>query len=307
MAFLEERFDEVAAYGASGQDMYSVSVHETGNGYEYLYQRHPFVRTEFDLTFNNRTQTVIIGTIRDLFNRAGGNLEGFRFKNPLDYTTNGYTSAHTYSDQECVAVVDSSVSPSVTRYQIYRWYGTFGVAGATRRRIRKPVDGTVLVGLRNANVSPTVELQAVGGWSVDTTTGLITFDDIDLAVSNITQAAQAVVTVGTSHGIVADDTVFFSGIGGMTEINNTRASVVSVGASTITVDVNTTAYTAFSTTSPLGRVKTAPQANETVLAGCEFDIPVRFEDAMHAAVLASRNSNGLIMQSSIKLIELLNA
>lgn len=47
------------------------------------------------------------------------------------------------------------------------------------------------------------------------------------------------------HGVVPGDTLTFSGVAGMTEINSATGTVASVGAATVTTDINSTAYTAY--------------------------------------------------------------
>jgi hypothetical protein len=64
-------------------------------------------------------------------------------------------------------------------------------------------------------------------------------------VTGITQEAQAVVTVA-GHGYGILDTVYFSGIQGMTEINGRFGRVVAViSSSQFRVDIDTTNFTAF--------------------------------------------------------------
>ena len=47
------------------------------------------------------------------------------------------------------------------------------------------------------------------------------------------------------HGVVPGDTLTFSGVAGMTEINSATGTVASVDAATITTNINSTAYTAY--------------------------------------------------------------
>lgn len=65
------------------------------------------------------------------------------------------------------------------------------------------------------------------------------------AITGITQAASAVVTVGT-HTYVVGDVLAFSGVVGMTEINGLTGTVTAIGATDFTVNINSTAFTAYS-------------------------------------------------------------
>lgn len=53
------------------------------------------------------------------------------------------------------------------------------------------------------------------------------------------------ITVGASHGYVVNNTVYVSGVAGMTEINGRRGLITAIGGSTITVNINSTAYTTY--------------------------------------------------------------
>lgn len=64
------------------------------------------------------------------------------------------------------------------------------------------------------------------------------------SITSITKAASAVVTVGT-HTFVVGDVVAFSGVSGMTEINGLTGTVTATGATTITVNINSSAFTAY--------------------------------------------------------------
>lgn len=62
-------------------------------------------------------------------------------------------------------------------------------------------------------------------------------------ITGITQAAQAVVTAVNT--LVIGDVVTFSGVVGMTQINQLRGKVVAAAAGNFTVDLNTTGFSAY--------------------------------------------------------------
>lgn len=73
---------------------------------------------------------------------------------------------------------------------------------------------------------------------------------ISILTTGISQAANALVTTAAAHGFTADDigvtTVTFHGVVGMTQINTLSGVIQSVPSSTtFTVNINTTAFTAF--------------------------------------------------------------
>lgn len=66
------------------------------------------------------------------------------------------------------------------------------------------------------------------------------------AISGISQATAAVVTVATDHGLLVGDSIAFSGVLGMTEINGLTGVVQSTASTTVTVDIDSSAFTAYS-------------------------------------------------------------
>lgn len=85
----------------------------------------------------------------------------------------------------------------------------------------------------------------------------------------------------------------------MTQINGLRAAVTGTAATTITVAINSTGFTAYSSG---GTVNTRPQTGETVRGDCEFDIPCRFNsriDFEHVTVDVRAADN-------IEIVELIN-
>lgn len=282
--FLEERFPSNVDYGSGFESVYETTIVTTSNGNEYRSQPHPFIKAMFDIDFERQTLDVIEQII-DLNNRANGKTRGFRVKHPIDYSTNEYRGSPTAYDMAL-----SPVSAGV--YQLVRWYGDSDDPTCARRLIRKPVSGTVLVGVAG-------QAYPSGQWSVDTTTGRITCAaNKTRAITAITKAASAVVTVG-SHTFSIGDSVAFQSVAGMTQINGLRALITATSGTTITVAINSTAFTTYTSG---GSVQTQPITGEDVTGGCEFDIPCRF-DADLRGIFSNWNT---INASGIRILELLN-
>lgn len=284
MAFLEERFPENINYGSGFRTSHASRIVPTAGGSEYRSLDHPFVKSSLDVDFT-RQRDEIITKIIALNLRANGTFRGFRVKNFLDFTTNNFRDTPTAFDQDMLLV-------SAGVYQIMRWYASSADTLAARRRIRKPVSGTVLVGVSG-------ELMPASNYSLDNTTGLVTFPaNKSGTISAITKASSAVITIGT-HTILVGESVFISGVLGMTQINNQRAIVLSKTTSTITVDIDSTLYSTYTSG---GTVNTRPQSGESVTAGCQFDIPMRFDADLSGVFVA----NGVLSVSGVGLVEILN-
>ena len=262
MFFEEVRFPVEISYGSSFSSEYQVQVVNSENANRYTRMLHPYPIFRLSASLERRQHSEMIEQVVSLFHTVGGKAGGFRVKHFLDFTTNNFIDPPTSSDQLLLAgeVADT--------WQLVRWYGTEGEATATRRVIRKPVEDTVLVEAGGVQLDDTQ-------FEVDLTTGIIswTANKTD-TVTGISQAVQAVVTVGSSP-LVVGESVVFSGVLGMTEINGLRGEIVAKDATTITVDIDTTGFSAYTSG---GTVDTNPDPAEVIRGGCEFDIPCYFED-----------------------------
>lgn len=262
--FLEERMAENIDYGSGFASDYSNQIVQTAGGNEYRSQRHPFIMASMTIDFERQTNFVVEEII-DLHNRAGGTLRGFRVKNPVDYSTNNYRGVPTAFDQ-AMSLISTGV------YQLMRWFGDSSDSTCARRRIRKPVAGTVLVGVAGATY-PAAQ------WSVDTTTGLVTMAANKTGtITGISQASSAVVQAVNT--LVVGETVHFSSVAGMTQINGLRGTVTARTGTQFTVNINTALFSAYTSG---GAFNTRPQSGEAVTAGCQYDLPMRFTADMRGS------------------------
>jgi len=286
--FLEEVLYSTIKYGSSWSDEYKVEIPETSGGQEYRSLTHPFPRRTFTLDFELATADMWPNII-DLYHRSHGTYAGFRAWCIDEDSSNGPLGTPTAFDQP-MGLVSAGV------YELRKYYGLAGTAGASgypHRKIKKPVAGTVLVGIGATAIRS-------ADWSVVTTTGVVTLAaDHTHSITGITNAAQAVITVGAAHGYVAGESVQVSGVSGMTQINGQRALITAIGSTDITVGINTITYGTYTTG---GAVHTAPQSGETVTAGFRFHFPVRFKTTLEIGqdFPIHRTADG------VEFIELLN-
>ena len=286
--FLEERLSDLVRYGSSYTDEYAVDIVQTSGGQEYRALVHPFPLRKFDVSYlldNDKTYA----ELQAVYHRAHGRFAGFRVRCYDEWSSNGRIGTPTAFDQS-MGLVSSGV------YQLRKYYGLDKTAGATGyayREIKKPVSGTVKVGIGATEIRS-------ADWSVVTTTGRVTFAaDLSYSITAVTKAASAVITLGT-HSLVVGQSVQVSGIiTGMTQINGLRALITAKDATTITVAINSTAFTTYSSG---GVVHTRPQTGETVTSGFEFDFPVRFNTAMPIG----QDYPGYRSVDGVELVELLN-
>lgn len=285
--FLEERISEAIRMGASYVDDYAVDIVQTSGGQEYRRLVHPFPARKFDLSYlldNEKTYAQLMA----LYHRAHGRFAGFRIRCSDEWSSNSRIGTPTAFDQPMGLV-------SVGVYQLRKYYGTDKTAGASGyayREIKKPVVGTTKIA-----IGPT-QIRALD-WSVDTTTGRVTLAaDKPYAITGITKAGSAVITLG-SHLMVVGESVQISGVSGMIQINGQRALITAKDATTITVAIDSTL---FSTWTSGGIIHTRPQAGETVTAGFEFDFAVRFNTSLPVG----QDYSGYRSVDGVELIEVLN-
>lgn len=286
--FLEDLLYTTIKYGSSWQDDYAVNVVTTSGGQEYRSLTHPFPKRTFVLDYELDLSSMWTDLL-DLYHRAHGTYAGFRAHCIDEDSSNGSVGAPTAFDQPMLLV-------STGVYQLVKRYGTLSAAGASGypyRKIRKPQTGTVLVGIGATAIRSQ-------DWSVVTTTGVVTFAaDHTHSITGISNAAQAVITLGAAHGMVAGESVHISTVVGMTQINSQRALIISADSTTITVGINSTAYGTYTSG---GVVHTRPQIGETVSAGFKFYFPVRFKTTLPIGQDYPQNR----MADGVEFIELLN-
>lgn len=286
--FLEERLPIAVRAGASYSDQYAVEITQTASGSEYRRLVHPYPVRVYNVFYTQQTAN-LWSEILALYHRAYGMFAGFRVKALDDYTTNARTAAPTATDQTLGVITAGTV------YQLQVKYGTGGTPlsiGAPVRTIFKPVSSATRIAIG------TLEQNALM-WSVDTTTGRVTFAaNKTRSITGITQAASAVVTVG-AHTFAVNESVHFTGVAGMTQINGLRGTITATTGTTITVSINSTTFSVYTSG---GTVNTNPQTGEVVNGGCEYDIPCRFNSRIDVTSL----SPGVRESSQIEIIELLN-
>ncbi|PUA17258.1 DUF2460 domain-containing protein [Glaciimonas sp. PCH181] len=284
-AFLEERLPGDALIGALYADEYNVEITQTSSGQEYRRIVHPFPARHFSVTYRLE-QADLWTRVLGLYHRSYGMFSGFRVSTIDDFSTNGNTGTPTATDQP-LALVSAGV------YQLQKQYGSGSTPlpiGLPVRTIFKPVTGTVVVGISGVALG--------SGWTADTTTGLVTFAANKTAnITGITQAASAIATIG-AHAFVVGDSAYFSNVVGMSQINTLRGLVTGVSSTTITVQIDSTLFGAYASG---GAVNSRPQIGEPVTAGCQFDIPCRFNSRIDVNYLAPNIRD----TSTIDIMELL--
>ena len=149
-SFAEIRFPPEISYGATAGPEFSTTVITVRSGAEQRNRNWAAARLRFDASTGIKTRAQAEAIIA-FFRARGGRAQGFRFKD--------------WSDYRAVAQTLGTGDGARETFQLIKRY----VSGAEEdiRLITKPVAGSVKVYL-NGTPQPS-------GWSVDTTSGLVTF------------------------------------------------------------------------------------------------------------------------------------
>lgn len=160
MSFIETpRFPDDISQGSRGGPGFNTNVIEIKSGHEQRNQNWSYPRFRYDVAYGLKRQDDL-ETIIDWFVAMAGRTHGYRYKDHLDYK-----SVHT---DQTVADTDQTLGTgdgSETDFQLIKTYTKSAVSQT--RKISKPVSGSVVVSLDDVGQG--------SGWSVDTTTGIITF------------------------------------------------------------------------------------------------------------------------------------
>jgi len=151
MAFIEVRFPTAIAYGSAGGPEYSTDIVITQSGYEQRNANWSQARARYNVAHGVKTQAQL-DTLIAFFRARKGRADGFRFKDWTDYQVTA----------QLIATGDGTT----TVFQLVKSYLSGGVTES--RIVSKPVSGTVNLYLNGT-------LQAGSAYTLDITTGLVTF------------------------------------------------------------------------------------------------------------------------------------
>lgn len=169
--FHEVRFPLRVALGTTGGPRRRTDIVDLSNGRESRNARWKDSRRQYDAGSGIRALADLYAVLA-FFEARGGELYGFRFRDPVDFRSCGPDAAPAAADQAI------GLGDGATRvFQLVKTYADAG--GKAERLIAKPVAGSVIVA---------VDGVVTADFTVDTTTGLAT-----LATA---PAAGAVVSAG---------------------------------------------------------------------------------------------------------------
>jgi uncharacterized protein (TIGR02217 family) len=160
MAFHEVRFPDDISRGARGGPERRTQIVELASGEEERNASWANSRRRYDVAYGIRRADDLAAVVA-FFEARNGRLHGFRFKDWGDYKSALPSAAISPADQEI-----GTGNGSLTEFALLKRYSSG--AQSWTRAIAKPVAGSVRVALGG--------VEQMSGWTVDTTTGVVTFD-----------------------------------------------------------------------------------------------------------------------------------
>ena len=161
MAFHEVRFPANLSFGSVGGPERRTEVVQLSNGFEERNTPWSQSRRRYDAGVSLRSLDDI-GALIAFFEARQGQLNGFRWKDWADFKSCPASATPAFDDQ-LIGIGDGVR----TDYQLIKTYASG--AEAQTRDIRKPVAGTVRIGLQGD------ELQEGAHFTLDVKTGIVSF------------------------------------------------------------------------------------------------------------------------------------
>jgi uncharacterized protein (TIGR02217 family) len=174
--FHEVRFPTAVALGASGGPERRTEIVALGSGHEERNSRWADSRRRYNAGYGVHTLDDLHAVVA-FFEERRGRLYGFRWRDRVDWKSCAPSAAPAATDQ-AIGTGDGVTAA----FQLATTYG--GAHAAYARAIRKPVAGTVLVAVAGVPKAEGVD------WTLDATTGLVTF------LPGAIPAAAAAITAG---------------------------------------------------------------------------------------------------------------
>jgi len=171
MAFDDVRLPLRVRYGASGGPQFLTEIVTAQGGFESRNQCWEQARRRFDAR-TGVTTAAEAALLSAFFHARAGRARGFRLKDWSDFTSAPDGVSDPLFGDQALGTGDGAT----TQFQLKKTYGSGGVSHA--RAIKKPVAESVAIGVDG--------LRRETGWSVDATTGLVTFAQAPAAGAAIT-------------------------------------------------------------------------------------------------------------------------
>jgi uncharacterized protein (TIGR02217 family) len=160
MGFHDVQFPDDIAYGTSGGPGFKTDIVQVDSGAEERVARWSHARHRYNVAYGTRRHDQL-STLIDFYHAREGAANGFRFKDYHDFTT---AANHRDTPTDTDQVLGTGDGTTVAFQLVKRYSSGFQTYVRT---IEKPVFGTTVIAI-DGTPQPS-------GWTVDTTTGIVTF------------------------------------------------------------------------------------------------------------------------------------
>jgi uncharacterized protein (TIGR02217 family) len=160
MAFHEQRFPLRLSLTSSGGPGRQTDIVSLSNGREARNRRWRFSRRRYDVGSALRSMADLYAVL-EFFEARGGQLHGFRFRDPVDFCSARPGEAVTPLDQR-IGTGDGVTAA----FQLVKAYGDG--AAVEHRPVLKPVAGSLRLAVDG--------VETLDGFLLDATTGIVTFE-----------------------------------------------------------------------------------------------------------------------------------
>lgn len=160
MSFHEVQFPTNISYGSTGGPGYNTAIIELDSGQEQRVARWSDARRRYNAAKGIQTMDDLVTVINFYIARSGA-AYGFRWKDWSDYKSTTLPSGTITRNDQVLGTGDGAT----TQFQLRKAYTSGAIT--KYRTITKPVSNTIQVALDG--------VAQVAGWTLDTTTGVLTF------------------------------------------------------------------------------------------------------------------------------------
>lgn len=160
MSFHEVQFPTNISYGSRGGPGFATTIIETDSGHEQRVARWAQPRRQYDVAYGIKGKDDVAAVLRFFVARQGATY-GFRYKDWTDFTSSEDGVSVPAATDQTIGAGDGDT----TQFQLVKTYSSGGIDRL--RTVNKPVAGSVAVAIDGVGQE--------SGWSVDATTGIITF------------------------------------------------------------------------------------------------------------------------------------
>jgi uncharacterized protein (TIGR02217 family) len=179
MSFHDVRFPLDISYGSVGGPGWHSNIITTDSGIDEVVQRWSRPRRTWDVRYGIRSYAAM-QSVRNFYVANGGPANSWRFRDPADYSTNASATSDFYQNSASVPPASTDVllgtgDAAATTFQLRKGYTTG--AFTVYVPINKPTSGSTVVSLNDVTQG--------SGWTVNLTTGIVTFTSAPGAGVNV--------------------------------------------------------------------------------------------------------------------------